>query len=204
MKTWVCLHSCGSEGSSSSWRHRACQLGPRVNTLYLLECLRWKLSDKRSISRYQTGFLTSAASFPPPPQFLVSSTHIYDSELLYGQNILSVCPCESICKRVSPCLSAAFVQPTGKGPRLPEVYCVISRLGCFDLFSTVSSVRLIHENAPYVSKLSHMEWLQQTCCWMSVQARKLNLYFANFWPGWQVNLSGASTQQIIHSDVVTV
>uniref|UniRef100_A0A669CL52 DENN domain containing 2B n=1 Tax=Oreochromis niloticus TaxID=8128 RepID=A0A669CL52_ORENI len=27
--------------------------------------------------------------------------------------------------------------PTGKGPRLPEVYCVISRLGCFDLFSTI-------------------------------------------------------------------
>lgn len=30
------------------------------------------------------------------------------------------------------------IQPSGKGPRLPEVYCVISRLGCFDLFSTVS------------------------------------------------------------------
>ncbi|KAI9528509.1 DENN domain-containing protein 2B [Dissostichus eleginoides] len=27
--------------------------------------------------------------------------------------------------------------PTGKGPRLPEVYCVISRLGCFALFSTI-------------------------------------------------------------------
>ncbi|XP_071371871.1 DENN domain-containing protein 2B isoform X1 [Centroberyx affinis] len=27
--------------------------------------------------------------------------------------------------------------PSGKGPRLPEVYCVISRLGCFDLFSTI-------------------------------------------------------------------
>ncbi|EPY84041.1 suppression of tumorigenicity 5 protein isoform 1 [Camelus ferus] len=25
--------------------------------------------------------------------------------------------------------------PSGKGPRLPEVYCVISRLGCFGLFS---------------------------------------------------------------------
>lgn len=100
--------------------------------------------------------------------------------MLYGQNILSVCPCESICKRVSLCLSAAFVQPTGKGPRLPEVYCVISRLGCFDLFSTVSSVRLSHENAPYVSKLSRMKWLQLTCCWMSVQARMLKLYFWTF------------------------
>uniref|UniRef100_A0A665W5T6 DENN domain containing 2B n=1 Tax=Echeneis naucrates TaxID=173247 RepID=A0A665W5T6_ECHNA len=27
--------------------------------------------------------------------------------------------------------------PTGKGPRLPEVYCIISRLGCFDMFSTI-------------------------------------------------------------------
>uniref|UniRef100_A0A9J8BK80 DENN domain containing 2B n=1 Tax=Cyprinus carpio carpio TaxID=630221 RepID=A0A9J8BK80_CYPCA len=27
--------------------------------------------------------------------------------------------------------------PSGKGPRLPEVYCVISRLGCFNLFSKI-------------------------------------------------------------------
>ncbi|KAJ3593980.1 hypothetical protein NHX12_006312 [Muraenolepis orangiensis] len=27
--------------------------------------------------------------------------------------------------------------PSGKSPRLPEVYCVISRLGCFDLFSKI-------------------------------------------------------------------
>ncbi|XP_030640692.1 suppression of tumorigenicity 5 protein-like [Chanos chanos] len=27
--------------------------------------------------------------------------------------------------------------PSGTGPRLPEVYCVISRLGCFDLFSKI-------------------------------------------------------------------
>uniref|UniRef100_A0A8C4RB59 UDENN domain-containing protein n=1 Tax=Eptatretus burgeri TaxID=7764 RepID=A0A8C4RB59_EPTBU len=27
--------------------------------------------------------------------------------------------------------------PSGKGPRLPEVYCIISRLGCFNLFSTI-------------------------------------------------------------------
>ncbi|XP_076880066.1 DENN domain-containing protein 2B isoform X2 [Brachyhypopomus gauderio] len=32
------------------------------------------------------------------------------------------------CRRLLPC---------GKGPRLPEVYCVISRLGCFDLFSKI-------------------------------------------------------------------
>ncbi|XP_055472193.1 DENN domain-containing protein 2B-like, partial [Psammomys obesus] len=29
------------------------------------------------------------------------------------------------------------LEPSGKGPRLPEVYCVISRLGCFGLFSKV-------------------------------------------------------------------
>lgn len=34
-------------------------------------------------------------------------------------------------------------QPNGKGPRLPEVYCVISRLGCFDLFSKVRRYFLI-------------------------------------------------------------
>ncbi|MED6245810.1 DENN domain-containing protein 2A, partial [Ataeniobius toweri] len=27
--------------------------------------------------------------------------------------------------------------PSGKGRRLPEVYCIISRLGCFDLFSKI-------------------------------------------------------------------
>lgn len=34
-------------------------------------------------------------------------------------------------------LSLLSFQPSGKGPRLPEVYCVISRLGCFGLFSKV-------------------------------------------------------------------
>lgn len=29
------------------------------------------------------------------------------------------------------------LQPSGKGRRLPEVYCIVSRLGCFDLFSKV-------------------------------------------------------------------
>ena len=28
-------------------------------------------------------------------------------------------------------------QPSGKSRRLPEVYCIVSRLGCFDLFSKV-------------------------------------------------------------------
>lgn len=30
-------------------------------------------------------------------------------------------------------------QPTGKGKRLPEVYCIVSHLGCFNLFSKVNS-----------------------------------------------------------------
>uniref|UniRef100_A0A8C1MM97 DENN domain containing 2B n=1 Tax=Cyprinus carpio TaxID=7962 RepID=A0A8C1MM97_CYPCA len=37
------------------------------------------------------------------------------------------------------CFSMYCMQrfPSGKGPRLPEVYCVISRLGCFNLFSKI-------------------------------------------------------------------
>ncbi|KAG5830648.1 hypothetical protein ANANG_G00312890 [Anguilla anguilla] len=33
--------------------------------------------------------------------------------------------------------------PSGKGRRLPEVYCIVSRLGCFDLFSKVEKRRAI-------------------------------------------------------------
>ncbi|KAM9190420.1 DENN domain-containing protein 2B isoform 2-T2 [Mergus octosetaceus] len=36
-----------------------------------------------------------------------------------------------------PEVTYQFPKPSGKGPRLPEVYCVISRLGCFDLFSKI-------------------------------------------------------------------
>ncbi|XP_062350429.1 DENN domain-containing protein 2B isoform X3 [Cinclus cinclus] len=36
-----------------------------------------------------------------------------------------------------PEVTYQFPKPNGKGPRLPEVYCVISRLGCFDLFSKI-------------------------------------------------------------------
>lgn len=32
-------------------------------------------------------------------------------------------------------------KPSGKGKRLPEVYCIVSRLGCFNLFSKVSRER---------------------------------------------------------------
>lgn len=31
-----------------------------------------------------------------------------------------------------------FSQPSGKGKRLPEVYCIVSHLGCFNLFSKVN------------------------------------------------------------------
>lgn len=37
----------------------------------------------------------------------------------------------------SRAVAVAF-QPEGKGKRLPEVYCIVSRLGCFNLFSKVS------------------------------------------------------------------
>lgn len=35
--------------------------------------------------------------------------------------------------------SQFFVQPEGRGERLPEVYCIISPHGCFDLYSKVNS-----------------------------------------------------------------
>lgn len=75
------------------------------------------------------------------------------------QYILSVCHFET--NHLWMCLSifitsAALQQPTGKGPRLPEVYCVISRLGCFDLFSTVSPGCLSSQTSPLLS-------LQQPC-----------------------------------------
>lgn len=55
------------------------------------------------------------------------------------------------------CLTFPLMQPTGKGPRLPEVYCVISRLGCFDLFSKVSScLRLLNT---FPSIFSNLELL---------------------------------------------
>lgn len=38
---------------------------------------------------------------------------------------------------LSRAVAVAF-QPEGKGKRLPEVYCIVSRLGCFNLFSKVS------------------------------------------------------------------
>lgn len=34
------------------------------------------------------------------------------------------------------------LQPSGKGRRLPEVYCIVSRLGCFDLFSKVERIHM--------------------------------------------------------------
>lgn len=43
-----------------------------------------------------------------------------------------------LCLSLSPPL-----QPSGKGPRLPEVYCVISRLGCFGLFSKVRDANFL-------------------------------------------------------------
>lgn len=36
---------------------------------------------------------------------------------------------------MSVCVSV--LQPSGKGKRLPEVHCVVSKLGCFNLFAKV-------------------------------------------------------------------
>uniref|UniRef100_A0A8C1S379 DENN domain containing 2B n=1 Tax=Cyprinus carpio TaxID=7962 RepID=A0A8C1S379_CYPCA len=41
------------------------------------------------------------------------------------------------CFTVKMLHSGRYINPSGKGPRLPEVYCVISRLGCFNLFSKI-------------------------------------------------------------------
>lgn len=145
MKTLVCLHSCGFEGSNSSWRHRACQLGPRVNTF--TRTLKIETGfDKRCI----TDFVLCCPPHHPRPS-LLEAAHTFMMVKCYMDRVffLFVLVRKSICGRVCPSLSAAFQQPTGKGPRLPEVYCVISRLGCFDLFSTVSSVCLFHANAPH-------------------------------------------------------
>ncbi|XP_039421390.1 DENN domain-containing protein 2C isoform X3 [Corvus cornix cornix] len=35
--------------------------------------------------------------------------------------------------------------PEGKGKRLPEVYCIVSRLGCFNLFSKCVSLQILDE-----------------------------------------------------------
>ncbi|KAG9331819.1 hypothetical protein JZ751_016973 [Albula glossodonta] len=57
--------------------------------------------------------------------------------------------------------------PSGKGPRLPEVYCVISRLGCFDLFSKIldeverrreiSAALVMELRRPADSRLEHVD-----------------------------------------------
>lgn len=62
------------------------------------------------------------------------------SVMLYGSLVFSIFVNVSLHVQSACVLFFFLLQPTGKGPRLPEVYCVISRLGCFDLFSTVSSV----------------------------------------------------------------
>ncbi|KAF4082766.1 hypothetical protein AMELA_G00131360 [Ameiurus melas] len=49
--------------------------------------------------------------------------------------------------------------PSGKGQRLPEVYCVISRLGCFDLFSKVMELR-----RPMDSRLEHVDFESLFSC----------------------------------------
>lgn len=35
------------------------------------------------------------------------------------------------------------LQPCGKGKRLPEVHCIISRLGCFSLFAKVWGISIV-------------------------------------------------------------
>ncbi|KAM5246969.1 DENN domain-containing protein 2B isoform 2-T2 [Ctenodactylus gundi] len=70
--------------------------------------------------------------------------HSHDDMLLLAQLSLPSSPSslnEDSLSTTSELLSSRrarrIPKPSGKGPRLPEVYCVISRLGCFGLFSKV-------------------------------------------------------------------
>lgn len=48
------------------------------------------------------------------------------------------CRCQVLyCISVLSITVPVAFQPEGKGKRLPEVYCIVSRLGCFNLFSKV-------------------------------------------------------------------
>ncbi|XP_048404763.1 DENN domain-containing protein 2A-like isoform X3 [Stegostoma tigrinum] len=61
--------------------------------------------------------------------------------------------------------------PTGKGKRLPEVYCIVSRLGCFNLFSKV-----IQLCRPLDSRLEHVDF---ECLFLSLTVRQLTKVFAS-------------------------
>lgn len=45
-------------------------------------------------------------------------------------------------------------KPGGKGKRLPEVYCIVSRLGCFSLFSKVRT-------CPGRERVGEQDWPQR-------------------------------------------
>lgn len=48
------------------------------------------------------------------------------------------------------------LQPSGKGKRLPEVHCVVSKLGCFNLFAKVKWLvdgSRLHSNPPSPCRL---------------------------------------------------
>lgn len=54
-----------------------------------------------------------------------------------------------------------FFQPNGKGKRLPEVYCIVSHLGCFNLFSKVNSSPVVPCGSDYQTLFMsshHLKW----------------------------------------------
>lgn len=54
-------------------------------------------------------------------------------------------------------------QPAGRGARLPEVYCIISCLGCFGLFSKVGAldyVSLLLPNSFALQKMQQITGLE--------------------------------------------
>ncbi|KAF3688581.1 DENN domain-containing protein 2A [Channa argus] len=75
------------------------------------------------------------------------------------------------CRRLLVRSQILLAQPSGKGRRLPEVYCIVSRLGCFDLFSKV-----IELCRPSDSRLEHVDF---ECLFSSLSLRPLLRVFAS-------------------------
>lgn len=56
------------------------------------------------------------------------------------------------------------LQPGGKGKRLPEVHCIISRLGCFNLFSKVRGISETRYEFPVWSSLNPFRLMLKCNC----------------------------------------
>lgn len=68
-------------------------------------------------------------------------------------------------------------KPSGKGKRLPEVHCIVSKLGCFNLFAKVSKghKRPLPSFSLYRGESSCCSWSWELITWKSVGAARLSL-----------------------------